>query len=379
MRLLGFSGTKQEADGVARIVRWLTDNEGLQASDIAILFRGDYQGRFSKPIQEKLEAGAVAVVDFEKAQRLMAEPGTRRMLAVLQLVVNPKDSLAWWSLTHNQDGVGDAALNHFFGLAQERGTTFGEVLTAEAPDFTGLSTLPTARMAKLYGETVATTDALAETVPARSKAWGALVAGLVAEGTLPGCSEELLTAVKAPDEAPDDDGAGITFKEFVSRFGLRLREQVEADQSGVRLMSMAQSKGLTVRACIVVAVENDVVPWPGADVNEGDAVDVRRDDVRQGAPFPDVGRASPGAFGAFRSHQRGEAASVRCPLEGANCVGVGGGVRRRAVVRTLGPRTTSSYSGCRHSGPRQLITSAGRPHTAAAHCQLGGRALNSVR
>ena len=272
MRLLGFPGTKQEADGVARIVRWLTDNEGLQPSDIAILFRGDYQGRFSKPIQEKLEAAGVAVVDFEKAQRLMAEPGTRRMLAVLQLVVNPKDSLAWWSLMHNQDGVGDAALNHFFGLAQERGTTFGEVLTAEAPDFTGLSTLPAARIAKLYGETVAMTDALAETVPARSKAWGALVAGLVAEGTLPVCSEKLLTAVKATDEAPDDDaeddGAGTTFKEFVSRFGLRLREQVEADQSGVRLMSMAQSKGLTVRACIVVAVENDVVPWPGADVNE---------------------------------------------------------------------------------------------------------------
>jgi DNA helicase II / ATP-dependent DNA helicase PcrA len=272
VKLLGFPGTKSEAEGVAKIVSWLIHNQGLQPSDIAVLFRGDYQGRFSKPIQEKLEAAEVAVVDFEKAQRLMAEPGTRRMLAILQLVVNPTDSLAWWSLMHNQDGIGEVALNHFFGLAQERGTTFGEVLTSDAPDFKNLSTLPAARMAKLYRETTGMIDAVAAAVPQRSRAWGALVAGLVTDGGLPQCGEELLAAITATDEAPDDDaeddGTGVTFREFVSRFGLRLREQVEADQSGVRLMSMAQSKGLTVRASIVVAVEDDVIPWPGADFNE---------------------------------------------------------------------------------------------------------------
>ncbi len=52
--LLAFAGHRAEADGVAEIVSALIEDEGLDASDILVLFRGDDRNVFSKPIKERL-------------------------------------------------------------------------------------------------------------------------------------------------------------------------------------------------------------------------------------------------------------------------------------------------------------------------------------
>jgi DNA helicase-2/ATP-dependent DNA helicase PcrA len=262
--LLGFRSTADEAQGVARLVRWLVEHERIDPNDIGILFRGDYQSRFSRPIREQLEVMGIPVVDSQRAKRLMEEADTRRLLAILQLLVNPTDSLAWWSLMHLQPGIGSAAVDYIFGLAHQGGTTFGRAMATNAPDFQALNRSLSARMEKLWRETTAMVDQLAPDLPEKSDGWGAILSGLVTVGRLPSCSDELLAAIVETDKEDDE----IPFAEFVARFGLRLREQVEADQTGVRCMTMAASKGLTMRACVVVGVEDDLIPRPGEDLNE---------------------------------------------------------------------------------------------------------------
>lgn len=263
--LLSFPTVAEETAAVTVIVRHLIERHGLHPSDIAILFRGDYQRRFSKPIADDLRTAGVPVVDTAKATQLMESPDARRVLAILQLLRDPADSLAWWALMEVTKGVGAAVRDELFGLAQERNTTFGRVFLEMAPDFKQMSQRATGKVVTLYAETIATLDRLAELRPVTSNRWGGWVADLVTDGVLPQCSGDLLGAIAATD---DLDDAAISLEEFVSRFGLRLKEQVEADQTGVRCMTMAASKGLTVRASILVAIEDDVIPRPGQDLHE---------------------------------------------------------------------------------------------------------------
>lgn len=262
--LVGFKSEVAEARGVAGLVKWMTDDEGIDASDILVLFRSDYQSRFSKPVREELLKLGISVVDTKRAKELLAEPAARQMLAILHLIVNPRDSLSWWTLMKLRKGIGQKAVDEIFALALERNSTFGEVLVSGAPDFASHGTLLGARMAALWNETKAMIDGLVPDIPQTSGAWGALITGWCAADRLPHCSDEILRLVTKADD-PDTE---LAFGEFVTRFGLRLQEQAEADQSGVRCMTMSSSKGLTAQACIVVGVEDSLIPWQGADISE---------------------------------------------------------------------------------------------------------------
>lgn len=262
--LVGFRSEVAEASGVASLVEWLVEDEGIEPSDIIILFRSDWQSRFSKKVREAIGKLGIDIVDTQKSQALLAEPEARRMLAVLQLIRNPRDSLAWWTMAHLTGGLGRRTIDEIYGLAVERGVTFGDVVVAEAPDFLACSPKLRARLSQLWSESARLIDELAPHVPEESDEWGGLIARWCGEGRLPQCSDELLRLVSMADEP----GTIVPFEEFVTRFGLRLQEQAEADQTGVRLMTMSSSKGLTAEACIVVGVEDSLIPWRSADINE---------------------------------------------------------------------------------------------------------------
>jgi superfamily I DNA/RNA helicase len=53
---------------------------------------------------------------------------------------------------------------------------------------------------------------------------------------------------------------------FVSQIAPLGKDLAQAESGGVRFMSMASSKGLTVEVTIVVGVEQDLIPRKGSEL-----------------------------------------------------------------------------------------------------------------
>ena len=62
--------------------------------------------------------------------------------------------------------------------------------------------------------------------------------------------------------------AGQGLGSYVSQVGPLGKDLHQSHSEGVRIMSMVASKGLTVRAAIVAATEDGVVPRPDCDLEE---------------------------------------------------------------------------------------------------------------
>ncbi len=132
--LLRFRGDKSESRGVADLVTWLRDANHLPASEILILSRTDRSGTFTRPIKEELSCRGVPISDPSVVEAMISEDENRRLIAHLRLLVDPTDSLAWWSLLKLQPRVGDGFVDHIFDRASATNTTFGEAFTAAAKE-----------------------------------------------------------------------------------------------------------------------------------------------------------------------------------------------------------------------------------------------------
>lgn len=135
-RYLRFTSWVQEADGVARLVKWLIDSRGIAPEDIAVMFRSNFNNSWSAPLAERLNHHGVPVINAGEVADMLGELNNRRLLALARLVVNRDDSLAWWSLLHLTHGIGPAVRDHFYDRAQENGRSFAAQLLADrAEDF----------------------------------------------------------------------------------------------------------------------------------------------------------------------------------------------------------------------------------------------------
>lgn len=140
--LLAFRGTVTESRGVARLVHNLISRENVSAPDILVLLRTDYQGMFSKPIKAALNGLSVPYSDPGVVKEILGNLNNRRLLATLRLLVHRTDSLAWATLLNLWPRIGDAFLDHMYGMAKGAKKQFGEALLEGRKD--GFSGAPPA-------------------------------------------------------------------------------------------------------------------------------------------------------------------------------------------------------------------------------------------
>lgn len=160
-RYLRFPSWAQEADGVARLTRWLIDSEGIAPADIAVMFRSNFNNAWSTPLTERLENYGVPVINAGAVAEMLADPQNRRLLALARLVVNREDSLAWWTLLHLTPGIGPAVRNHFYDGAERHARTFaGQLLAEHAEDFHDLGGASATRVRTTVNAAVAVIDAV---------------------------------------------------------------------------------------------------------------------------------------------------------------------------------------------------------------------------
>ena len=265
-RYFRFNSWEQEASGVARLVKWLIHSKGVAPEDIAILFRSNHNNSWSRPLAQQLEVRDVPVVNPREVSEMLSEDSNRRLLATARLLVDRRDSLAWWTILHLTPGIGRRVRDHFYDRAKSLSMTFADQLLAEYEDhYRELQPALRSRVINAIRpilELINNVDIGGANLGERG--WGDwLKKHSVALG---GCEDRFCDLLTDLDETIDrTEGLG-PFLSQIQPVGHDLRSGRAAN--AVRLMSMASSKGLTVRAAIVVGAEDGVIPLEGRDPDE---------------------------------------------------------------------------------------------------------------
>ena len=264
-RYLRFDNWPAEVEGVARIVRWLVERQEVAPEDIVILCRSNRNNFWSTPIAEALQRFSIPVVNLKAVDEMLAEPSNRSLLAKARLVVDRSDSLAWWTILDLTYGIGPRVRDHFYEHAQAAGVTFGDQLLSEYKD--GFSQLAHGRLlvAKTVGEVLDLINSVEiEGADLGDGGWGTWLAQLAP--SLGGCEDAFGELLVDIDATVDRDAGLGSFLSQIHPVGRDLRSGRAA--GAVRLMSMTSSKGLTVKATLIVGVEDGVIPKARANPDE---------------------------------------------------------------------------------------------------------------
>jgi DNA helicase II / ATP-dependent DNA helicase PcrA len=263
--LLTFDGEVTEARGVAALIRQLIDRDHVPPEEILVLLRGDHNGTFSNPIKEALDRLGIPYSDPEAVERMLAEPANRRMLASCRLLVNPRDSLAWASLLQLTPGIGQIFSNYIYDRARAGRIQFGQaLLEAYQGDFPdGPRTAPRARQL-----IQSLTDWIGRHVlPAEppENGWGHWMVEITGDDVVPAAGADCIALFHALDVLAEE---GQEFERYLSQIAPLAKDRALTESRGVRIMTMVGSKGLTVRATIIVGLDDGIVPRPEQDLGE---------------------------------------------------------------------------------------------------------------
>ncbi len=263
-KLLRFRGHASEAKGICKLVQWLHDVKQVPYSEILILTRTDKNGLFTKPIKECLAEHGIPVGNSTGAKEMILSVENRNTIAVLRLLANRTDSLAWWTLLDGLPRNGSTIINKIFELAAAANrASFGATFIAEAEaEFSSFTPANKNAALTLWNEITQRLEAIQ--VP-ESTDWGRFIVDHVAQGALPSCSQEFQDLLLQIDPLIEE---GASLGRYLSQISPIGKDLQAAKSGGVRFMKMAGSKGLTVRATIVAGIENDVIPNPRAGIDE---------------------------------------------------------------------------------------------------------------
>jgi DNA helicase II / ATP-dependent DNA helicase PcrA len=263
--LLSFAGEVAEARGIAALTHDLITRRDIQPSEILILMRSDHNGQFSNRIKQELEQKGIAFSDPEAVNEILEHDANRRALSLMRLAVHREDSLAWATLLHLAGGIGPTFNDHIYIRARDARSTFGHALLAEfASDFAGAPRSST-RAAPVVEETVRWLEAHPPPEQMPEDGWARWISDTFPAGVTTEITNdfrELLGNVDDHIEETDELGS------YLSQIGPVARDLALAKSDGVRIMTLAGSKGLTVEATILCGLESGLVPMDGRDLAE---------------------------------------------------------------------------------------------------------------
>ena len=264
--LLSFADDRREASGVAALIARLILEEHVPPSEILVLLRADQYGSFSTPIKEQLRAAGIEYSDPGAVKVTLSEERTRRLLAMLRLLVQREDSIAWASLLTLTQGIGTTFFDRIYENAAHRGDQFGAtLLAAHVEGFPGVAAAVANRATSLVSQVLEWLDS--HPVPEQSpeEGWGTWMIAQAGSTLVPIPSDAFVELLQAVDGMVEEEGDLGRYLGQLTPLG---KDWAQAHSDGVRFMTMASSKGLTVRAAILVALERGLLPRPDQDAAE---------------------------------------------------------------------------------------------------------------
>ena len=272
---LWFPSEAVEVEAVLSIVESRL-RQGVPAEKVLLLVRAKPEAWFAE-FQPHFEGRGITLLNVEWVGEAVADTRLRALIAMARLLEDPNDSLAWLTLTKGLvTGVGEKFVNAVYDMRQP-GEKWGDALLRLLPQgFPGMrrdaaaSTshiihVVQARLAELPGELErwrADNEGASWSDWLELEASGAPWLDELGYGPLSALALQLLELVRNDaDPAPD----------FSSSVGLleRTGETLALEEpGGVRLMTLAKSKGLTVDTSILLGLESGMMPLERADLDE---------------------------------------------------------------------------------------------------------------
>jgi DNA helicase-2/ATP-dependent DNA helicase PcrA len=240
--------------------------------------------------------------DPDALKRLLAEPTNRWVLEVLRLAENPEDSIAWASLLHLTEGISRSFLDQVYEIARTNGTSFSTALMQlRAAGFPELPAPSASKAETVIADVTGWLDAVEVPDETPEGGWGRWIIEATGEAVVPLPSDDMIELLGDLDELVETTQPIGRYLGQITPLG---KDLAASKSEGVRIMSMASSKGLTVRATIVAAVENDIIPRPEAPMDEERRLLYVAMTRATEHLFLTWARTSPGANGSLRERSR---------------------------------------------------------------------------
>jgi DNA helicase II / ATP-dependent DNA helicase PcrA len=269
IHLLRFANGDIEANGVANIIARRVEL-GVAPSDIAVLVRSSLPA-WTKPLKNALQERAINLSSIDWVAEALGHEVFRRGRAMALLAVDLSDSLAWWSLMHLERGIGPALPASIYNDVRAR-ETFAQALQriTETSDHS----LANGKVKRLTLFRTNVTESLTSFDPASAElgqyGWGGwLLERLVypteeIKRVLEMVGEYLISS----DGKIDRETGADSLRTFLGQIEPIAKDLAAGQADGVRIMTMAASKGLTVNTAIVMGVDREIVPLPRATDEE---------------------------------------------------------------------------------------------------------------
>ncbi len=257
---LVFNREDSEAKGVVRLIDYLHRKHEVPLEEILVLVRTK---NIAKYIQETLEAADIKFCNPEIVLEQLGDHESRSLLSILRLLVHREDSLAWWTILTLVDGIGPSTIDAIYTLTLASKRTFGkQIHECGQNSFAGIT--HGNRLAEEYRNTLALLEDIE--VPS-SEEWGKWIITLIEQKKLPQAPDVVKELFLKMDEW--ETGVQQSLGRFINKIEPLAKDILNSKTPGyVRIMSLSRSKGLTVRAAIIAAAENGILPHPLADRQE---------------------------------------------------------------------------------------------------------------
>ncbi len=259
--LFRFTDNIAETQGVAEIVQGLVTQEGVAPADILILLRSDPNRIFSGPIRSELECRGIQCSDPSLLQEVLSRDANRRFIAAFRLVENPEDSLSWATHLLLTPGVGSTFFRYVYDYAQRNNLTFAQaLLKLDGKNYEGGPSSSKQALRQIFNIRYWLEGRRLPPLPP-SGGWPDWLHENAEEFN---CDEELRDLLQEVAERLDSPELGL----LLSQLQPLGKDIAQTKSEGVRIMTMAASKGLTVRATVIPAVEDLIIPNPRSNQRE---------------------------------------------------------------------------------------------------------------
>jgi len=272
--ILRFYDQDLESAGVARICRHLIDRHGFQPDDILILLRSDRNAVFTIPLRRQLDAANIPNMTITEGDGPLDTPKGRTLLAFLRLLANPNDHLAWRTLMMTFcTNVGAGSIGCLYDLCRIRGEGFAQVILAAESGPNIIPGLYRDRIARGISKIRTKLQTLLPNGGRDSGSRGSLMDAMIqiVDRIIDDVHERhpVMEELRMAAEASD----ATTIEELIRATevaGEDIEQELEAGK--VNILTMHRAKGLTAKAVIVVAAEDEYIPGRA----QGDAAEDER-------------------------------------------------------------------------------------------------------
>lgn len=253
---LRFSDEQEEAKGVADLVKKYLDR-GVEADKIAILARSSLSD-WHKELAPHFEKLQVSLKTSSFVEEALEDNGLRMRLALAKLLWNPDDSLAWRTVLELTNRVGPRLIDFVYSSCGDR--SFGQTLLDLVDSDDDIAVSGRVQAWDAVRNALATIDSEQQKLQEQDINFAAFVKNLPG----PDIGDEASALFDLHIKQNEAKSLGT----FLQTFETAGKDLAAARESGVRLITTAQSKGITVDVAILVGVENGIVPHPSGDRRE---------------------------------------------------------------------------------------------------------------